>query len=571
MLLEAGSSKGPRSPQVFTSLDDLPEIRDFVDLQRFWDAVLGRFLLIQRPLIPALTSALQFIDMMDALVSLGILPPSEAWEWNMNEGLRYLARYLYSTKQPEGDLSSVSQYDIDLAGETVRRLGELSFIRDHIENVRLSLGSVAIDTTLHLIEFSDSPEVVADVSRRELQSRRERLESGRIARVIALQEGVRETEQRITTALEEPLSVMGSSQAEKALVALMMDRSTTFAPAPVSQWMPDTFDLGCYSAGDYRKMCAYLAAVGRMHQALVGRLLEARSVLPHQMPLVVVDREFVVAQAAGITGVLAERASNLVRDFTYAGDGLSTPFDQPLLPIGAGRYMTITRLLLAPQEWVGSLLRTLERLPWRRDARDRFGAARESLMQDVLERGILGLPAQTRRNVQVGPKSARVGDLDLVVFRDDEHTALALSLKWFYPPSLVQEVASQAARIRDAIERHRQVVQAAQHDLPRLATVHRLPRDLEFCPAVVIQPGPVFERVRHLGIPVVTGDRFLEVVAHSSGLKQVADLLWEETVEPPSLRIVGGERTIWLGKYRFKVPKYYIPKSERDQIDADTE
>jgi hypothetical protein len=335
-------------------------------------------------------------------------------------------------------------------------------------------------------------------------------------------------------------------------------------------WLPDDVDLGCYTTGQFRAFNdEFLRALAMMHESLMGQVVEMMPTLPVFVPpdvLALLDTriDYVVSQATRMIGLDEQVVEEIARDLTYSTDAQNpTPFLHPLLPIGGGRVFTIPRLIHG-EDWIDRLLRILERAPWRSEARRLFGERRESLMQDCLERGMSALSARTRRNIKVGPRSARIGDIDLLVFAPDSSLGMALSLKWYYSPNLVQEVASQAARLSDAVRKHVQVVEAFRNNYEQIRRSYDLPAEVVFRPVVVVQPGPVFERSRSADVPVVTGTEFLKLASESSSLGELIRKV--AAYEAPRIGVVPSERKIRLAKYTFNLPSYYIPKSELERL-----
>jgi hypothetical protein len=269
-------------------------------------------------------------------------------------------------------------------------------------------------------------------------------------------------------------------------------------------------------------------------------------------------------------------ARQIVRDLTYTTEVLNpTPGLHPLLPVGGGNVVTIPRLLLGPRatadrptDWIGRLLRILERAPWRAEARKRFGEIRESLMQSRLERGMAPFAVATRRNIKIASAGLQVGDIDLLVFRPEERVGLALSLKWYYPPDLVQEGASQAARLTEAVRKHLHVMAVFQETYEQIRRSHDLPSDVDFRPVVVVQPGPVFERARNPQVAVLTGSDFLNLASTASSFGSFIDAV--ARYEPPSIALQPStDASVHLGRYTFRIPTYFIAPSERKRFGFD--
>lgn len=567
---------GREPPQrAFRDLGALPEIRGSDDLQPFWDEYLNEFIPLQGPLVPAIARVLRAVDIQDTLVALGSLPEHWGGEWHKDESLRYATRHLYSTERPLGDIRPYSKADAEFGKRAVISLGRMSLVRDHIESVRLGLSRVEIDTAKGTIRFFESSDTIADMERREYRSvlkRARRQAANKQGRRIA-DEGLALVKAVRAEIGDDPLWMLGSSSREERITELLLRIHGVLDDAPPDRWLPDNIDLGCYTTGQFRRFTeAFLWALSMMHESLMIKMIEAMPtrpvfISPEEATPMVSQLDYLIAQASRLGGVSEGAAAEIVRDLTYSTEVSNpTPSVHPLLPIGGGRFLTIPRLLRkGGADWVGWLLRILERAPWRTEARRHFGERREGLMQDALELGIRTLGVETRRNVKIGPKAARIGDIDLLVFRRGEPVGLALSLKWYYPPNLVQEVASQSARLRDAVERHLRVVEAFRSDYESNRRSHGLPPNVEFQPAVVVHPGPVFERARIRDVPVVTGGEFLALAAESSSLDTLTSRI--RTYEAPRLKTIPSKgHKIALAKYTFELPVYFIPPSEREKF-----
>ena len=185
-------------------------------------------------------------------------------------------------------------------------------------------------------------------------------------------------------------------------------------------------------------------------------------------------------------------------------------------------------------------------------------------MQDRLERGMAKLGDEVRRNVRVGPRSARIGDIDLLVFHPDTRAGIALSLKWYYPPYLVQEVASQAARLGAAVRKHVQILQSFREEHAQIRRSYRLPEDIDFEPIVVVYPGPVFERSRSADVGIVSGAEFLKLAEEANAFGEFVQAV--RNYEAPRIRMLPTRLKVRLGKYTFDGPSYYIPQSEREAL-----
>lgn len=290
--------------------------------------------------------------------------------------------------------------------------------------------------------------------------------------------------------------------------------------------------------------------------------MQAGSPPPYTDAILHLDRRVLLNQVARLGTIPIDRANSIVKDLTYpaAVNGVD-PQDHPLLATQDGFLATIDRLVRGGG-WEGALVRSLERLPWRREARAVLAKRRERLMQEWLESKVAHLAVKSRRNVAVGPKAERVGDIDLLLFRDSEEVALALSLKWLYEPNLVQEVASQSKRLQQAASQHERLLVAVGQDKERLATLHAFPANLVLLPAVVVHPGPVLQRVKNPSVPVVTSSEFGALAKAASSLAGIGEAMEEKQREIPALRISPREFRWWIGGYTFVTPGYYLRRRE---------
>ena len=548
-----------QAERIFGNLDDLPEIVAKDDLQPYWDAVIRKVLFLQGPLVPVLSRVLRTIGAIDILR----FHPNKGRDLHYDESLRYLVRHLYHGERALGNSDSSDLSETTLVGRIILLLGEMALVRDHIESARLGYSDVSIDAARRLVRFTESADSQQDIRRREYRELRE----GFLLERERPTEYVQHSVEQILAAVENPALLLAPAERFEDLVKLVMQVNASLSSS-VDTWLPDDLDLGCYCAGHFRLTSDYLFAVADAHGYLLGSRIEKDPLFPLlNHALIVADSDFIAGQASRVAGVPKSAAAEIVRDLTYSVKVKnSSPFIQPLLPVGNSRVVTIPRLLLRGGDWVGILLRILERLPWRREARDRFGAVRESLMQRVLEGALTSLGVEARRNIKVGPRQSRIGDIDLLIFAPEENLAIAASLKWFYPPDLVQECANQTQRISEAVKRHLVVTRAMREQYTRLSSVYRLPSRLDVRPLVVVQPGPIFERARNLGVNVVSGQEFLEVASTSTNFSELVERL--EHYSPPAVTLTAlPNQKVWLGKYRFELPRYYIPKSERSRLE----
>jgi hypothetical protein len=173
-------------------------------------------------------------------------------------------------------------------------------------------------------------------------------------------------------------------------------------------------------------------------------------------------------------------------------------------------------------------------------------------MQGHIESRLSGLSLHFIRNINIGKKSKRVGDIDLLVWRDDGDCALAVSLKWFYHPIYVQETWAQLDRLEKAISDHKRLMAAWPAAANGVSAAHGLRASLNVVPVLVLEPGPIRESARRLDMAVVSLEEFLTCLASfGADLSVAAAELSKTMTTVPSNGVTYRRECEQYGPYKF--------------------
>jgi hypothetical protein len=544
---------------IFSDLSSLPEIKEVSNLQEYWDAVLSRLSILRLPRLRAMAALLRAFDVGEAIGRAFRGPGAAIWPPDAIDAMFYLVNLIHA-KSPRvlvGTLESTAPSalaDLSLAQMTIPHMGRLARIRDLIESVRVGMAECTIDQPTKTIEFSSGPITHIDLLRREDNLRRysaRKAERDRRLLILASERPeFRLATDRVRALLTAPLKSadisrrvidLASSIHAVSSIVRSHEESPFFAPM-----LSRSLDLGAYSVGDYEAVVHFLNALGTAFRLI------RNSVEPMLDSLLLYETESLAKDAASACMIAEARCAEVIRDLTFTAD---VPWldvlDHPLIPWAEGCVVTISGLL-APEAWVRRLLRGLERLPWRARERRAFNDAREQLMQSYIESKLDGLGLHFVRNIKIGPRAKRIGDLDLLVWSDDATRALAVSLKWFYHPIYVQETWAQIDRLESAILQHGRLMAAWSEFGEEVSRARGIPLNVDMTSVVVIEPGPVRESVRRLGIIVVSLEEFIECLsAGGADLSASAAQLTKNMKDVPLIDVKYVRQSAQYGPYNF--------------------
>ncbi len=495
-------------PRLFKHPPRLPEISSEKDLQAYWDAYIDSLIVWDWERPRAIASFFRAIEVVDVsmLGFVGEIP--HFWREIGNDGIHYAVMHAYRRCRDHGEYVPPPQISDTIVAEgAIHQITKLSRIRDHVEAVRLGVGSCHINPKTRIVKFFESEETELDLRRRqEAEFARQEL-TARISlqqrqdpNLIEIMDRVRyfASPERWTLAkgTDHPL-VAASRELIAASQGGLVD--------PARMTLPDNLELGPYSVGDYKAVWCYLSAVGFATAVSWGNAVRAVEVPPIFSPPLMAASWRSLAEDLAPLDISEDRVLEVIRDLRYNSKLEWMPVaDHPLIPLPHNNFLTLGRLL-RHAGWEGRLLRALERLPWRKDARAVFNAHRESLMMDAIESALRERRVEVERRVRLGRKGRPAGDIDLLCWILGSKDALGLSLKWFYPPNYVSEVLGQAERIVRETAKHTKLCERWR-EFANQVTAGRsaIPAGLRLLPAIVVEPGPVKEIARATDTPVVT-------------------------------------------------------------------
>jgi hypothetical protein len=286
--------------------------------------------------------------------------------------------------------------------------------------------------------------------------------------------------------------------------------------------------------------------------------------IPHNGAILSVAKRDLVARMRQHVELPEEVTLEILRDLTYAPETVKwTEVQyQPFVSIQGDEYALVP-LVVGGSNFERNLFALLDRLPWRRNISHKLKDERENLMIAKIDRLAILKGLHTRPRILVGDPQRPIGDVDLLMWRSDPPEAMAISLKWFYGPDSVREVANHSERYRQGLARHLRVIEQLRNKIGeishRYTLVPGLPNTSAVYPAFVTYQDEILERDRIAEIPTVTLSTFLRLLEEGDGSRQsLYKSLHKYSSEGPAHKVEAGFIQAKLGNYTFRNQRHRI-------------
>jgi len=561
----AQGSRSVRGLAEIPTYEHLPAITAVTDIGPFLDAAVSGLAIFRRPRIEA---TLHVLRLVQTLYSVNDVRAAMRGRFRANELglrasqdlLRWLMYKVFTINPSGGTVRPSTKEDVDEAATAVGVFLSYSTIQDGILVSQAGQSDCRVDRASKTIRFQyTEPDREARLATRLVREAREREAARqRVADSTSptMVEAVRRTIGAATIDGELGLTYEPTPELIDAVRAQV-------APEMPPPLLPSTCSLGPYSLGQFRAFTEQLVVRSTIHELMLAAAAMTLKGTwgPHNGAALLLTVPSIIdwmrVHAALDPGVSAE----ILRDLTYAPDRVRwvDVLYQPMIPLDGDQLATIP-ILIGASNYERNLLALVDRLPWRKEGSVNLKGIREGLMFDQIEAVTRAAGVVSKRRLGLGPKTAPLGDIDLLLWNRQATVALALSLKWFYGADSMREVLNHDDWFRKGIATHIELVKALSESPEEVSARHRLEPPLTKSTVVrgllVSHEAKPTEWVDTEGLIVVSMREFLDAFRKCDGdletceraLHQPAESLSEET------RISRKVEAVELGGYKFEIP-----------------
>jgi hypothetical protein len=328
--------------------------------------------------------------------------------------------------------------------------------------------------------------------------------------------------------------------------------------------LPQELDLGSYTAEDLRLFWRYLSAITLIH-SLAFKFAEERG-LNHSntAALLIIKKEDLLEKISVSSGLSRTISQEIFRDLTYDPINVkwTEPQYQPLIPISDDRIV-IAALLILSNNYERNYAVLVEKLNWRHDAQIKLKESHEDDMISRITEGIGSLGLEYEPCVKLREDGKEVSDIDLVIWANECEYILLLSLKWFYGPDSVQEVANHAKRYREANKQQKRIIEFANGQkskiLQKCGIEFRTAGSKTFLPLIIYEEDMPLEQERDKDLPATTINRFIRIQCQKGkNLNEVYSKIKNEYNSYPALEGSIKYQEYDFGEYTFKIPEMIV-------------
>jgi hypothetical protein len=546
---------------------ELPEIVTPQNISSYLEAFTSSFTLFSMPRVEAILHASRAVETQHIETELAAsdnLGPSHQSLRSAQDLLRYLL-YEIDKRCPEGGAIRLTQLrELEIAMLTASKFSELSVLRDLDLMVQYGWGTAEIMESEKLVRFVSEGSARADSAREY-----ERVGGMAEQSYLAILNMDRQSLRRSSRLLEDSLTIGDHAamtySAEPDVVNGFYKAAKESSRSFAERLLPEDWRVGPYSISDYRAFYHLLQARCLMNSFAINhvsrRLLQR---VPYNSASLILSRAELIQNSLDI-GELTETATEeIIQDLTYNPREVkwTEVTYQPLIPL-RGDLFSVVPVVVEGSSFDRNLLALIERLPWRKATAESLKINRENEMLRQLEPPLRAHGFAVASRVGLGEKTARLSDIDLLVWSLDGERVLVISLKWFYGPDSMQEVLNHSERYKKALAMQRKITDYMQDNLKKISNNHRLSPPLSpsarVLSALVTFQDEILERDRVHDIPSVTLPQFIRAVQNCGGsLDSLYDSICAtSTRQGPEPDDESFER-IKLGRYTFEVPVLYF-------------
>lgn len=564
----------PLSP--FSPRSDDAEISDPSDVLPYCNHQLSRLAMLEVPRNTAVLHACRAMQTLYVLRLAGgsnhpFSPESYSSMRSAQNAARYLIYDLFTKCPPGGDIRPSTYQEIELALATSVAYSAYSMIHDALLGTEIGQTRISVDHRKRVVSFHPTAGALVDMKRGEWQM----LEHRRAALQQLHNTAASGTAGAFRTVVEDILSTL-DYDADRACVFYRFSQSQLRAIADIlaSQWegiltgpgLPDDWRCGAFSSAEFRNFWKVLQALTALREFACFRILEREGsqAIPFNSSVVLMHSAGLSKHICSCADLAPSVAGDITRDLTYDPIGVKwTEVQyQPLVPTLGSSYV-LTPVVIGGNNFERNYAAIIDRLSWRRSAADSLKQSREGQMLAALIPVVESLGLHARPRVLLGKGSRPAGDIDLLLWDDEGEDVMPISLKWFYGPDSVREVANHAERYREAFRQIQRSTDYLQDHLQTVVSNHSLSPPIShqarLMPVLVLSEDLPLERDRCASVPCATQDVFARILRESSGsLCATYRELQTVSVAVPDLDILMKYEEVAFGTYTFRIPKGFV-------------